>query len=300
METLVSLGCTPDGENILRKKSAEGVLLERIEQPKEGLFNLNLERVEQLARSVRNDGLVYPVLLLEIPGPFPTMHEVLDGQHRVEAVRRLHSEACASMNPDHIGMWNRVPAIIVTGLETEDAKNLYRIKANLERNVYPPEEHARLVAEQVRLEGIVRKGKNVQLKENPQQDKTLKLKVFKGRGNQGCASQLAKDFGYSDNTMRSRFKQWAEANKYQGPMSSVQGDDIKSLAKFCADFESEKAAKKGVKAGEVQDKAAKQREKNISEQKANVRNGLLYLQSQGVELPGMDLVLEALGVGGAA
>lgn len=124
-----------------------------------------------------------------------------------------------------LGLWNKVWVVEVDNLDSEEAKNYYRIETNLNRNEYSKEVRATLVAELIRLEPLVRKGKNGKLAENGKGDKTENSSVLKGRGNKSPAMQLAEKLGYSKPTMQSRFKEWALISGYQGPMSSVEGEE---------------------------------------------------------------------------
>jgi hypothetical protein len=123
-------------------------------------------------------------------------------------------------------------------ISDQNAKDLIRIDENLVRQEISPERRAELVAKKVQLEGIVRKGKSGRNAESGREDKVAEsATLVTGRGNESPAAQLFKQLGYAKSTGQSRFKEWAAQTGYKGPMSSVEGDDLKSLAQFCADFE---------------------------------------------------------------
>jgi hypothetical protein len=110
-----------------------------------------------------------------------------------------------------------------------------------------------LVAKKVQMEGIVRKGKSGRNAESGREDKVAEsATLVTGRGNESPAAQLFKQLGYAKSTGQSRFKEWAAQTGYKGPMSSVEGDDLKSLAQFCADFEAAKKKKGSNKEAKAQ------------------------------------------------
>jgi hypothetical protein len=134
----------------------------------------------------------------------------------------------------------------------QNAKDLIRIDENLVRQEITKERRAELVAKKVQLEGIVRKGKFNHGKELNHGESLTTGTVIKGQGVKSPAIQLGEQLGRKQDYMRSRFKEWAFQTGYKGPMSSVEGDDLKSLAQFCADFEAAKKKKGSNKEAKAQ------------------------------------------------
>lgn len=287
MSRLTNPGCTPEGENILRKQEIVGLLLDHIEQPKEGLFTLKPDRVKKMVDEIEQDGLIVPIeVTVVLGGGVPTMYEIIDGHHRHAAVKVLHERAVQAQDVDAIGRWTRITALIVDNLDTDEAKNYYRIKANLERNEYSDVEKAKYVAELNRLKPIVRKGNfSGQQDVSGQKDLVVNLptKVVTGQGVKSPATQLQEKLGYSKGTMQARFKEWAKLSGYQGPMSSL--DDIQGLADYCADYEARKKAKSQNKVSSEEAKKAQAKQKRIGENMDNLRRAFSELVADGVSFP---------------
>lgn len=129
------------------------------------------------------------------------------------------------------------------------------------------DEHAALVAKKVELEGIVRKGTTRSAKSRGQ-EKVAENAGFTGRGVVSPAIQLGEQIGRKKDYMQARFKEWAALTGYEGPMSSVEGEDIKALAAFCAEYEAEKARKAEKAKDDKADKAAKEKAKVSNLEKA--------------------------------
>jgi hypothetical protein len=302
-QQIVHLGCTPYGENIIHRERAAGILLHLIEQPDDGLFPLDSSKVMELVESIEGGGLLEPIHIMPIPGA--NKYEILFGKHRYTAVCIIRDKLQASLTgkqpedltdreKDMLGQWTKIPAFICSYISDQNAKDLIRIDENLVRQEISPERRAELVAKKVQMEGIVRKGKFNHGKELNHGESLTTGTVIKGQGVKSPAIQLGEQLGRKQDYMRSRFKEWAFQTGYKGPMSSVEGDDLKSLAQFCADFEA--AKKKKFSNKEAKKKAA--RDARIAKSRAKLRDALIELSVEGEEVDGVDIntALRALGV----
>jgi ParB-like nuclease domain len=309
-QQIVHLGCTPYGENIIHRERAAGILLHLIEQPDDGLFPLDSSKVMELVESIEGGGLLEPIHIMPIPGA--NKYEILFGKHRYTAVCIIRDKLQASLTgkqpedltdqeKDMLGQWTKIPAFICSYISDQNAKDLIRIDENLVRQEISPARRAELVAKKVELEGIVRKGNFSGRKPISGREKLVAesvTNVVTGQGVKSPAAQLFEQLGYAKSTGQSRFKEWAFQTGYKGPMSSVEGDDLKSLAQFCADFEAAKKKKGSNKEADKEAKEKAARDARIAKSRAKLRDALIELSVEGEEVDGVDIntALRALGV----